>query len=512
MSLSAVGVADDPVSGGFGTSHGRITTYTDHKVNGLHFESLKRKRHLRYSQRGVSGLLLITALAIIAIALFAISVPDQAALVSALQRVTNSRLAEINSALRRFAVTNGRLPCPAGITFLTTNPLFGVESGSPGGPGNCVPGGGVTKVSKTDFGGVPWVTLGLSADKAYDAYGHRIEYMVLEAATGSTINTIPSLTGELMLYSGTPVSSGAALTGTAQNQLNACSTTPSVNSCNQLGVFALLSRGPNAFGAYSDAGTQLPSLTGAQQAQYPAEWENLNGDLAFVAQTGLPQSTFDDTIVMQSTNDFIAGVYKELALSTETQITNNRLQKAFAAILGKTMSQRNTGFGTSACNGTPAPYACVIGITPDTNNDGTITAADTFAGTRQWLTMIWATQSATLPNGNIPYRDLGIPVTEVFDGWGHPLIYGVNSDMVAGSTGVPPRTSRGISSQGTAGRPRVMTTFGIVPYITAANSDMAFEVRSMGPDGLQGTSDDIYIQIRIGALVSNIQNAAQPLP
>lgn len=452
----------------------------------------------------------IALVALATIAVLGLSIPNQAAVASKIQSINSQRLAEISLSLRRFAVRYGRLPCPAGITFLATNVLYGIEAGNPGGPGNCVPGGGVSKVSNTVIGAVPWVTLGLPAEKSLDAYGHRIEYMVLESATGASIDTIPFLTGEIKSYSGTPTSNGAAKAGTGQNQLNACSTTPLDNSCNQLGIFALLSRGANAFGAYTDSGAQLPLPPAPQQPQYPGEMENLNGDLAFVSQTGLQRDTFDDMIVVQASEDFIVAVYQELSLPLPTaeKITDDRLKKAFAAILGKTISQRNqdapatTKYGTSNCNSLiGAGTVCAIGITPDVNGDGTITVvSDAFAGTRQWQ------------SGYLPYLDLGIPLAQTYDGWGRLLIYGVNSDMVAGSTAIPPRTSRGISSQGTAGRPRVMTTFGIVPYITAAQSDMAYEVRSKGADGVAGTADDIYLQVRIGALVSYFANAGQPLP
>lgn len=487
-----------------------------------------------YLQRGISALIVILIAAIVTISVFGALIPDQAAVVSRIQIVNSKRLANISLSLRRFTVKNGRLPCPAPITISKPNVLYGVENGSTtaslGGPGDCVPDGGVTKATNTVIGAVPWVTLGLSEENSVDAFGHRIEYMVLESATGSTIETLPFLIGEIKSYSGTPVSDGAAKTGTSQNQLNACSTAPSDNSCNQRGIFALIMRGANAYGAYTDNGSQLPLPTAAQVAESPGEAENLNGDLKFVSETGLSQSTFDDMVIVQSSSDFIAEIYQELSLPplTAEKITKDRVKKAFAAILSTTIAQKNTSFWTkyvgTKCDDEQWTWqsgtVCPIGITPDKNGDGQTTSADSYSGNRTWL-------SGNLSNGALPYKDLGIPAAEAKDGWGKPLVYGVNAEMVADIDGVPRQDKRGISA---TERPRQMkdpardtAAPDYIPNGQGAdgifyNSDddpderigttvTAFDVRSAGADGILGTADDIYMQVTVAALRDYFTNA-----
>lgn len=88
------------------------------------------------------------------------------------ERVTQTqvRLERIRAALHAFAASQGRLPCPA---------AGALDAGL------AVPPNAVDLCTNRD-GTVPWVSLGLRADDALDAWGRKISYRVYDGLTGMT--------------------------------------------------------------------------------------------------------------------------------------------------------------------------------------------------------------------------------------------------------------------------------------------------------------------------------------
>src|ERR1035437_10699924 len=115
--------------------------------------------------------------------------------------VTTAKMNGILTALRKFQVTNGRLPCPADASQPISGTSYAVEAANPGSSTNCTGGtpaaNFVDATNHTAIGMVPLRALSLSNDYALDGYGRTITYAVDSAATSCWASS--SLPGNIIL-------------------------------------------------------------------------------------------------------------------------------------------------------------------------------------------------------------------------------------------------------------------------------------------------------------------------
>lgn len=195
------------------------------------------------------------------------------------QRINETRksLAEIQEALVGFALTNGRLPCPANPAIATGQAGAGTERTPP-----CT--------GSNSAGVLPWTTLGVNET---DAWGYRYTYHVssdyadaVGSATygGCTPSTAPTQASFALCSSGSPDVLSAASGGT-----NVATNVPAI----------IVSHGKNGAGAYNPQGAQLPAGGNAD------EQENSDGsaDNNYVSHTPTPD--FDDQVMWLSNNILI---------------------------------------------------------------------------------------------------------------------------------------------------------------------------------------------------------------
>jgi prepilin-type N-terminal cleavage/methylation domain-containing protein len=171
------------------------------------------------------------------------------------------QLETIREALIGYAMTNGRLPCPAPANLPNTDTAAG-KARTPPCPDDL------------RFGVIPWVTLGVSET---DPWGNRLTYFVSAKFTAAlSADTQASFT----LSTGSATAVPADNSGTANvkdNGLDIASDVPAV----------IVSHGSRGAGAYLPTGAQLPGAAGD-------EAENANIDLAFTSHT--PTESFDDLL------------------------------------------------------------------------------------------------------------------------------------------------------------------------------------------------------------------------
>lgn len=170
-----------------------------------------------------------------------------------------SQLQLINDALLGFAMTNGRLPCPANPGIATAN----------GAGDEDIPA--AYTACNREFGVLPWRTLGI---KETDSWNHRFTYFVghefadpltsAEITNGLRTRFTLSTTGRANIFD----SLGQTI----------ASNIPAV----------VISHGNQGAGAYQSDGTQLPGAVGD-------EAENADADLTFVTHT--PTGNFDDLVI-----------------------------------------------------------------------------------------------------------------------------------------------------------------------------------------------------------------------
>ncbi|MDH2916452.1 MAG: type II secretion system protein [Gallionella sp.] len=167
---------------------------------------------------------------------------------------TRKQMDEIISALLGYAITQGKLPCPASPIIATGNVGAGVSNGA---PGTCTNNPGV----------LPWATLGIAET---DAWGRRFTYSVTNSYTDSTTLTLSS-TGDRAVLS-------------ASGGVYIASAVPAV----------IVSHGTNGYGAYSPNGTQIAGASGDES-------DNSDTDTTYVSHE-FAQNGFDDLLIWLSPN------------------------------------------------------------------------------------------------------------------------------------------------------------------------------------------------------------------
>ena len=164
---------------------------------------------------------------------------------------TQRQLDQVKEALLGFALSNGRLPCPAKATLANTDANAGRE--------DCTLTAG--------HGVLPWATLGLAE---VDTWGQRLTYYAHSNFTGS-------------------VPTGALASFTLDSLGNANikdSTSAGYNIASELPA-VIVSHGRRGLGGYQNNGSKVAGASGE-------EAENADADLTFIAH---PQNeTFDDLI------------------------------------------------------------------------------------------------------------------------------------------------------------------------------------------------------------------------
>jgi prepilin-type N-terminal cleavage/methylation domain-containing protein len=161
------------------------------------------------------------------------------------------QLESIREALLGFAISRGRLPCPALPNLPNGNAAAGIE--------NCTQPHGV----------LPWATLGLPET---DPWGNRFTYFAHASFTAAV--TPPALASFTLDTVG-----NANVKDTWNSGANSASDLPAV----------IVSHGSRSAGAYQPTGAQLLPVS-----TDPNEAENSDADTTFVSRT--PGSTFDDLV------------------------------------------------------------------------------------------------------------------------------------------------------------------------------------------------------------------------
>lgn len=187
---------------------------------------------------------------------------------------TRASLAEIREALLGYAAVNGRLPCPAAATTASGAGGAGGEEFNLG-TGQCSLLAGV----------VPWATLGV---KETDAWGRRYTYRVTPLFAQCVAPAYAV---------GAPCTSGYSFLLTSTGNMDVRSTAGGSVIANKVPA-VVISHGKNGNGAYTLAGTQLP--TGADVDEQDNQLISPAGvvttaNLDFVSKT--PTATFDDEVM-----------------------------------------------------------------------------------------------------------------------------------------------------------------------------------------------------------------------
>lgn len=175
---------------------------------------------------------------------------------------TQAKMQEMEKALITFIANNGRLPCPASPAQITSDSTFGKEqinlSASPASciiTGTSLLSGALQGEDLLYYGAVPTRTLGLPDDYMFDPWGNRIGYFVQRSFSNNHI-TNPSCIMGAAAQNNQSSNIYICFRGQASNAYNPGTLSLEIrdsyngNVQNSMPVYALVSHGPNGYGAF----------------------------------------------------------------------------------------------------------------------------------------------------------------------------------------------------------------------------------------------------------------------
>ena len=257
---------------------------------------------MRAGERGASGLFILVILILVALGVLATVALNRQSDATAERQNTTSSLAKALAALDAFAAASARLPCPADPALDT-----GIEA---------VVAGAAT--CDKPQGTLPWNSLGMRRDDAYDSWGHKISYRVYTGPAGSltqpggasmvdcdTVEAFPGGTTAVVGSSGglcrtdhttTPAQflAGKGLTvtdfGTVHNDV----------------AYVVISHGVTGLGSYTTSGVQLPDQPKTEelantQATGPFTLEAFSDSNTSATSNG----HFDDLLAYRTISDLV---------------------------------------------------------------------------------------------------------------------------------------------------------------------------------------------------------------
>lgn len=247
-------------------------------------------------------------------------------------RVTRQNMESIKLALQAFVARSGRLPCPAIETLDPTNPTYGLEAPA---PPACTGTQAIGTPTVAWRGVVPWKTLGLTGESAFDAWGNQVTYVVTNTTTGLNSATVSGMRGSIYVHSTAPVLAGLPGTG---NQINACSTTADDNVCNAAAAVLLVSHGKAGAGAFTSTGARVPLPTSAQ------ELENTDTTRSYVLAE--PSDGFDDIVTPHSPNDLLGPLFVQGVVRPPQALLLERARQVVTLIAADQVQFRTGAAGT----------------------------------------------------------------------------------------------------------------------------------------------------------------------
>jgi len=224
----------------------------------------------RLRQEGASGLMIAVILVLLVVVLLVTRVLSRLGDSADDRNTTLASLQRARTALDQYVAAAGaaaRLPCPADPAQDT-----GLEDPTPP-TGNC----------NSDTGTLPWRTIGLRRDDAYDAWGRKLSYRVYSGNKGNL-----TLAGGPSMVDCTYDSSAAAQTGAGATSAGGCRTDHTTTQSDFLSVngkglklydmgvqhsdatndptaYVVISHGPTGYGGYTSTGAQLNNPPGDER-------------------------------------------------------------------------------------------------------------------------------------------------------------------------------------------------------------------------------------------------------
>jgi type II secretory pathway pseudopilin PulG len=372
----------------------------------------------------------------------------------------------IKEALVAYLRRNGRLPC-ADVDFTAPDGIENRTGGTTAVPDPTTPC--ATATSNARFGIVPYVTLGLARDAAVDGWGNFFSYQVSNVVSSDTFDPLIGSANYNMpingYYRDWTVTANLRSGNIGELTVNDRDAAGTVFATATNVVAVIVSYGPNGYGAHTISGTVNLSPPGANLD----ELQNTDGDTVYFRRTSTTKDAatggaFDDRVMFLTADDLFGPLFKDGSRkppAAQLADTFQRIENAIGQYLlaypvpyASFPAPYNTSYGNSDCLVTvspPTPWCRKIPIADHYNGDGN--------------------GANSLQNdGGVPYANLGMGWSDVWDPWGRPIRYTVNS---------PSLTTNGIGKTAPAGL------------------NAAYTLQSFGPDRTPGTGDEVSATVTV---------------
>jgi prepilin-type N-terminal cleavage/methylation domain-containing protein len=219
---------------------------------------------------------------------------------------TKKKLETIEKALLTYLLTNGNLPCPAGLTTDESSGDFAIDR-------SCTNGTDGVAIYDSNFvyGAVPTRTLNLADEIGKDEWGNRISYIVHIGYTdtsgaGTGFKTMNPESSALSVY------------------VYTANTTTDRSILTDKAIYALISHGKNGVGGYSynsgtrtnRAGNSIPEDLNISESDDTA----FNGDIAYSYYS----ENFDDYVRYKTKNQMIIDLdWEDIGCFIDMSLLNN---------------------------------------------------------------------------------------------------------------------------------------------------------------------------------------------
>lgn len=219
---------------------------------------------------------------------------------------TIDKINEIYGAIGKYILTYKRLPCPASLNLIDSDPMFGIEKFNNNGGCVSADGNGVYNSGNIYLGAIPVKSLDLSFDMAKDDFGSKLTFIIDHRFT-YPFQEVPNFANFSF--------------GTVEN-LNSITVTEkflSVNrDINAQNILLIISHGLNKFGAFNYNST-------SQNGNSPDADENTNITVgtSYVKSNSNSQ-IFDDIVFFKTRNQIVDdfNLYYLVACKENTTFTN----------------------------------------------------------------------------------------------------------------------------------------------------------------------------------------------
>jgi prepilin-type N-terminal cleavage/methylation domain-containing protein len=369
---------------------------------------------------------------------------------------TKAKTEAVRVALVNYVGQNFRLPCPADPSIVRGAANY--DTAMPNAIGPCTASAGlITNVGGAapqgvSRGTVPCATLGLPEDTCIDGWGVRLTYFVQNSAVVLTRETVSGMRGTMTVHTITPPAAAAPAAGLAPtgNQINACNTTANDNSCNLAAVAIIISHGANRGGGFlPTSATAFPGVVGTDISSY--EGENTNNNIQFIqndfVETGA--NSFDDILVAVVPRDVVSTLNQTGIVKQPNVFMNERFESIKQALLSDAYANSTDvgGTRTYTVRSIPIGTTVIFAMPPAINFTDCPLPTNSLG---------------SLPTPTVAALTTGVGGGIWRDAWNNPIRY--------------------LSSVSAVSR----TTACITPLV----------LLSHGPDGVAGTVDDIFFEVK----------------